>query len=204
MPTPSAQNSVGATPPLTRPVRLAMPHRFSRDDYHAIAAAGILGEDDRVELIAGEIVSQMPIGTTHASMVNRLNQVLTRVVAEHAIVSVQNPIALDLFSEPQPDIALLRPKPGFYAESHPQPEDVLLIIEVADASLAFDREEKIPLYAAAGIVEVWLVDLIDKSITVYRQPQGVSYAAVDRLKAGAELVVPGVAGTLLAIRELGL
>lgn len=192
------------SPPIARPVRLAPPHRFSRDDYHAIAKAGILGEDDHVELIAGEIITQMPIGTAHAGLVNRLNQIMTNLARGRCIVSVQNPIALDPFSEPQPDIALLRPRADFYAKEHPGPADVLLIVEVADTSLAFDREEKIPLYAAAGIPEVWLVDLVDKSVSVFRLPVQGAYTEVTRHRAGAAIPVPGLPEAALAVSDLSL
>ncbi|MBI4664267.1 MAG: Uma2 family endonuclease [Verrucomicrobia bacterium] len=189
---------------MVRPVRLAPPHRFSREDYHAIAKAGILGEDDRVELIAGEIITQTPIGTAHAGLVNRLNQILIHLARGRGVVSVQNPIALDLFSEPQPDLALLRPKPDFYASSHPEPGDVLLLVEVADTSLAFDREEKIPLYAAAGIPEVWLVDLVGKSISVFRRPAQGTYTEVTRHRSGATISVPGLPDASLAVNDLAM
>ncbi len=191
-------------PPKTHFVRLAPPHRFTRDDYHAMAGAGILGEDDRVELIAGEIIAQMPIGTTHASVAKRFNEIFARLVQGRLLVSAQDPIALDAFSEPQPDLALLRPRSDYYADSHPTPEDVILLIEVADTSLAFDREEKIPLYAGAGIPEVWLVDLVDKSLSVYRQPAPGGYPEVSRHRAGAIVSVPSLANITLGVSELGL
>jgi len=191
-------------PPLVRPVRLAPPHRFTREDYHAMAKAGILGEDDRVELIAAEIITQIPIGTSHAGMVNRLNQLFTNLAVGRCVVAVQNPTALDPFNEPQPDIALLRPRPDFYAKSHPGPEDILLIVEVADTSLAFDREEKIPLYATAGIAEVWLVDLVDKSLTVYRHLSQGSYTEAIPHRSGATIPIPGLPEASLAISELAL
>src|SRR5437773_10460943 len=105
-------------PPPVRRVTLTPPHRFTREDYHAMIKAGILGEDDSVELIAGQIVTQMPIGTAHVATVNRLNQILTMRAQGRCIVSVQNPIALDPISEPEPDLALLRPHPDFYANGH--------------------------------------------------------------------------------------
>ncbi len=190
--------------PKTRPVRLAPPYRFTREDYHAMAEVGIFGEDDHVELIAGEIITQMPIGTAHSSMVNRLNRCLARHAGERVIVSVQNPVALNDFSEPQPDVTLLRPRSDYYADSHPAPEDVMLLIEVADTSLAFDREEKIPLYAEAGIAEVWLVDLTDKSLTVFRSLTRGAYAEVPRHLSGARIAIPNVPDASLALSDLGL
>lgn len=191
-------------PPMVRPVRLAPPHRFTREDYHAIAEAGILGEDDRVELIAGEIITQMPIGTVHAGTVKRLNQLFTHLVRGRCIVSVQDPVALDPFSEPQPDLALLRPRPDFCANAHPEPGDVLLIVEVADTTLAFDREEKIPLYAAVGIPEVWLVDLSDKSVHVFRLPVQGAYTEMTRHRAGASIAIQGLPDASLAVSDLAL
>src|SRR5579863_6654097 len=125
-------------------------------DYHRIAEAGILGEDDRVELIDGEVRVMSPIGNPHAATVNRYNALLSTLVGKDAIVSVQNPIQLNDMSEPQPDVVLLRFRDDFYADKTPTPADVLLIIEVSDTTLAYDRLEKLPRYALAGIPEVWL------------------------------------------------
>ena len=166
--------------------------------------AGILGEDDPVELIAGQIVTQMPIGTAHVAAVNRLNQIFSGVAHGRCIVSVQNPVALDPISEPEPDVALLRPHSNFYADSLPGPDDVLLIVEVADTSLGFDREEKIPLYAAAGIPEVWLVDLVGKALNVHRRPAQGNYTEVTRHRSGATIDIPGLPEAQLAVSDLAL
>lgn len=112
-----------------------------------MAQAGILAEDDRVELIDGDLIDMRPIGSRHAGAVSRLTSLFGAGVGAEAIVSVQNPVQLDRYSQPQPDLALLRPRADFYAESHPQPADVLLIVEVAEASLDYDRDVKVPLYA---------------------------------------------------------
>jgi Uma2 family endonuclease len=192
-----------ASPPAPR-VTLTPPHRFTREEYHTMIKAGILGEDDRVELIAGQIVNQMPIGTAHAGMVNRLNQHFTNLAQGRCIVSVQNPVALDPISEPEPDIALLRPRADFYAVAHPGPEDILLIVEVADSSLGFDREDKIPLYAAGGVPEVWLVDLVSKTLSVYRRPAHGAYTEVTHHRSGATVPIPGLPEAQLAVSELAL
>ena len=131
--------------------------RFTVDEYYRMAGAGILHEDDRVELIEGEIVEMPPIGSYHAGEVDWLAQLLVRRLAGHAIVRGQNPIHLSVYSEPQPDITLLRPRADFYTTSHPTPEDILLVIEVADTSVAYDREIKAPLYSRAGIIDVLVV-----------------------------------------------
>lgn len=150
-----------------------------------MAQAGILAEDERVELIEGDLIDMTPIGSRHAGAVKRLASLLNAAVRGTAIVSVQDPIRLDRHSQPQPDLALLRPRADFYAEAHPQPADVLLIVEVAEASLDYDRDVKIPLYARYGIPEVWLLDVAGRSLTVYREPGSAGYAAQSRiLKAG--------------------
>lgn len=135
-----------------------------------MVAAGILREDSRVELIEGEIVEMGPIGSRHAGCVNRLTTLLASLVQQKAVVAVQNPIRLSPRSLPQPDLALLKYREDFYAAAHPGPEDVLLVVEVADESAAYDREVKVPLYARAGIAEVWLVVLPEKLVEVYRHP----------------------------------
>jgi Uma2 family endonuclease len=150
-------------------------HRLTIGDYHRMGEAGILTEDSRVELIEGALIDMAPIGSPHAGMVKRLNRIFDRAVGSQAIVSVQDPVLLGQYSEPQPDIALLRPRDDFYAKSHPHPKDVLLIVEVADSSLRYDREVKIPLYARHGIPEVWLVDVEKKQLTVFHTPAQQAY-----------------------------
>ena len=146
--------------------------RFSVHEYHRMGEAGILAEDERVELLAGDIIVREPIGTQHAGTVNRLTYLWTSRLGLRAVVQVQNPIELAREdSEPQPDLSLLRPRADFYATAHPAADDVLLAIEVADTSLRLDRRVKIPLYARAGIGEVWLVDLTTSRIEVYRNVQ---------------------------------
>lgn len=156
-------------------VRAPERRKLSVDDYHRMGDAGILHEDERVELLDGELYEMPPIGDGHAGRVNRGDHFFNRRVGEDAIVSVQNPIRLSDFSEPQPDIVLLRPQADFYATRTPEPADVLLLVEVADSSLSFDRLRKLPRYAAAGIIEVWIVNLVDEQIEVYREPVGEQY-----------------------------
>lgn len=161
--------------------------RFTVDEYYRMADAGILNEDDQVELIEGEIVEMAPIGSRHAGHVDRLNQLFSRRVADRAIVRVQNPIWLSDYTEPQPDISLLRPRSDFYTSAHPRPQDVLLVVEVADTSIDYDREVKAPLYARLGIGEFWLVDLVRESIEVYRRPSPEGYLEVRRTQRGEGL-----------------
>ena len=168
---------------------------FTVDDYHAMAEAGVLNAEDRVELIDGEILEMSPIGSRHAAHVNRLNRWLTTALGERAVLSVQNPVRLDDFAEPEPDLAVLRPRADFYAEAHPGPRDVLLLIEVSDSSLVFDRKVKLPLYAGHEIPEVWVVNLIEGQIEVYRRPEGREYSKAQTPRRGerlAPLAFPGV------------
>ena len=154
------------------------PHRFTVADYHKMGEAGILNEDDRVELIDGAIVDMTPIGWGHLATVDRLNDLFVRGLGDQVIVRVQGSIQLHELSEPQPDLVLLRRRTDFYATRAAGPADTLLVIEVADSSLRYDREVKVPLYARAGVLEVWLVDLQDKSITAYREPGAEGYRQV--------------------------
>lgn len=164
-------------------------HRFTVDEYEEMIRSGILREDDRVELIHGEILEKTPVGDLHAACVNRSNRLLSRMVGDAAIVSIQNPIRL-ADSEPEPDIALLRPRDDFYASGRPTARDVLLVIEVSDTTLDFDRDVKGPLYADAGIGEYWIVNLNDHVIEVYRGPTGErSYSQSQRATA-ADILTP--------------
>jgi Uma2 family endonuclease len=152
--------------------------RFTVDEYYRMAEIGILREGERVELIEGEIVRMAAIGSEHSGCVMRLDRILQRGVDNRGLVLVQNPVRLDGSSEPEPDLALLRPRQDDYTTGHPGPADVLLVIEVADSSLEKDREIKAPLYARAGIVEYWLVNLPERKIEVYREPAGGTFGSV--------------------------
>jgi Uma2 family endonuclease len=150
-------------------------------EYHRMGEVGILGEPDRVELIEGELVAMSPIGSYHTGTVNKLNHSLVHAVGDHAIVSVQNPVRLDDHSEPQPDFALLRPRPDFYQDAVARPGDVLLLIEVADSSLNYDRIVKRALYARHTIAEFWIVDLTAGEVEICRDPGPDGYTAIKRV-----------------------
>ena len=135
----------------------------------------ILTEEDRVELITGQIVAMPPIGSRRAACVKRLNLSMGKMVGDSMLIGVQDPIALDAYSTPEPDLVLLCPRVDFYAAAHPSAADVLLAVEVADTSADYDREVKLPLYARAGLPEVWLIDLQKSCIEVYTRPQGGAY-----------------------------
>jgi Uma2 family endonuclease len=162
---------------------------FSVIEYYRMAEAGVLSPDDRVELIEGEIVKMSPIGSRHAACVRRLDAFLNHQAGDLAQVSVQSPVRLNDFSEPEPDIALLKPRDDFYADSHPTPADVLLIIEVADTSVEYDRSIKLPLYARAGIPQVLIVNMPSKMIESYAEPVNGAYQKVMRAQRGESVEI---------------
>ena len=177
---------------------------FTRQEYHAMARAGILTEDDPVELLDGEIIRKMPSGPAHAGLIKRLNRVLSALVKETAIVSVQDPLALDEYSEPEPDVMLLRPRPDFYYESHPMSQDVWLVIEVADTSLTADKEVNVPLYASHEVPEVWLVDLEQRQVVAYSALADGRYSRERIYRSGEVIPLTALPGKQLHVAELGL
>ena len=162
-------------------------HMFTTEEFHLMGEAGIFSEDDRVELLEGEIIEMSPIRSRHASCVDRLNELLVRTFGKKAIVRVQNPVVLSRHSEPQPDLALVRPRKDGYAEKHPEPVDVFAIIEVMDSSRHYDRGPKLRAYSKAQIPEVWLVDLTTDAIEVYREPILGGYRHISQFQRGQRL-----------------
>ncbi len=176
--------------------------RFTADEYHRMGQAGILGEDDRLELLEGEIVEMAPIGSRHQATVDRLNRLFSARAGEEAMVRVQGPVRLGEDSEPQPDLVLLRRRSDFYASAHPGPDDVLLLVEVSDTTAEYDREVKAPLYARRGVVEVWLVDLEAEAIDVYRGPTAQGYHEVSRLGRGDDVSSQAIHQLEVAVDEV--
>ena len=170
---------------------------FTVDEYHQMIETGIFHEDERIELINGELVRMVPIGHSHSGQVNRLNRTFGRALNQSVLLSVQNPVTLPDFSEPQPDIMLLRPRDDDYSRSNPTAADVFLIIEVADSSLAYDQQVKGLTYAQASIQDYWIVDLVDGTLLVHRQPTPAGYTSVQTLSRGDSV-------TPLAFPELTL
>jgi Uma2 family endonuclease len=163
--------------------------RFTVDEYHRMADAGILGWDEQFELIAGQIVVRELIGARHAGTVDRLNRLWTSRLGERALVRIQSPVRFArLRSELQPDVMLLRPRDDFYTAFHPVATDVLLLIEVADSSVRFEKRVRIPLYARAGVRETWLCDLVSQHVEIHRQPEGRRYRVIQTLSRGEPLV----------------
>ena len=172
----------------------APPHRFTVDAYHKMAEAGILGEDDRVELLEGEIVDMPPISAEHAGTVNlTLSAFARRVVHGRHLLSVQNPLRLDPWNEPVPDLLVLRWRQDAYTKALPGPADVLLLVEVMRSSPDYDRRIKLPLYARFAVPEVWLVDLPAERVEVHREPSAEGYRSVHPVGRGEKvraLLVP--------------
>lgn len=166
-------------------------HRFrlSVQKYHRMIEAGILGEDERVELIEGELIIMPPISPRHAGKTSRLNRLFSECIGDSALISIQNPLVLGDRSEPEPDLMLLQPRKDFYETANPGPEDVLLAVEIADTSLEYDRNVKIPLYAANGIPEVWLLDLRNERLEIHLDPGPGGYRKL-LLPDPGQLVAP--------------
>lgn len=171
-------------------------HRFTVTDYHRMGETGVLRPDARVELLDGKIIDMSPIGPFHGGLAKRLSRIFNLKANGRWIVSTQDPLRLDDHSEPEPDVMLLKPSPDDYTNRHPQPDDVFLLIEVSDSTIDYDREEKLPAYGRAGIQEVWLVNLNDETIEIYREPHFTGYGNKTVLRAGDDarpLAFPDVA-----------
>jgi len=177
-------------------------HRFTVEEYHAMGEAGLLSEDDRVELIDGEIVDMAPIGTRHLACVVALTHLLAEASGGRYFVSVQNPVALSERSEPQPDLSLLRTRPVPTAEGPPGSEDVLLLIEVSDTTLAYDKDVKLPRYANAGVPEVWVVDLEGRKVESYSTPSAEGYGVSREFGPGERARSGSVEGLSVPVEEI--
>ncbi len=177
--------AASAPPTISAPAR----RRFTVAEYYAMADAGILSENDRVELLDGDLIVMPPIGDWHAASVKLFNNTMVPALRGRAMIAVQDPVRLDDDSEPQPDVMLLQWRDDFYRNGHPAPADVLLLIEVADSSVEFDRTVKLAAYARAGIPEVWIVARAERRIEAYAEPAGNEYATV-RCFGPGETVAP--------------
>jgi Uma2 family endonuclease len=177
-------------------------HRFNVKEYYRMAETGVLPPDARVELLNGEIIDMSPIGPFHGGVTDYLNEFFTAASRGRWQTRIQNPVRLDDHSEPQPDLMLLKRLPGFYRKRHPIPEDVYLLIEVADTTLPADETEKIPAYGRAGIPEVWIVNLSDLVVEVYREPHFTSYGSKTILRAGDSVAPLAFPDAVLDVGEL--
>ena len=177
-------------------------HRFTVGEFAKMGEAGIFTAEDRVELIDGEIQEMAPISPLHAGTVNRLNVTLIELLGRSVIVRVQNPLQLDLHNEPQPDITILASRDDYYMGGHPKPGDTLLVVEVADSSLAYDIHEKAPRYARSMVPEVWVVDLEAEVVRVFTQPGPSGYAKERVAARGEAIEATGVEGLRIDVDEV--
>ena len=167
-------------------------------EYHLMGEAGILTQDDRVELIEGELIAMSPIGSEHSGTVNALSRLLVRAVGDRGVVAVQNPVQPDDLSEPRPDFSVLTPRDDDCRRATPLPHEVLLIIEVAESSLAYDRNVKRSLYALHGIPEFWIVTIAAGEVEVRREPDGDRYRSISRVGRDGSLEPELLAGASIS------
>lgn len=177
-------------------------YRFTVDQYHQMAQAGIFAPDCRVELIDGETFRMSPIGPWHAGVVNFLTHRFAITLGDRAVVHVQNPVGLDPQSEPRPDLMLLKPRRDFYRSAHPAPADALLVVEAADTSLRHDRGRKLPLYARAGVPEAWIVNREAEAIDVFRVPSPAGYRDHRHRRRGEDLVPSAFPDLVLSVADI--
>jgi Uma2 family endonuclease len=175
---------------------------FNVDDYHRMAEAGILLEDDRVELIEGELIEMAAIGNRHNAAVDRLTELFVERLQRRAIVRVQGSVRLNERNEPQPDLVILRRRDDFYENAPAGPGDTLLVVEVADSSLDFDREIKAPLYARNGVHEFWLVDLEARMVTAFREPTASGYQSAVAARPGESVAPSALPDVSIAVEEV--
>jgi Uma2 family endonuclease len=175
--------------------------KLTVDQYQRMGETGILGPEDRVELLDGELFAMPPIGDGHEGKTIRLNRLFARLLGDRVLISVQNPVRLNDYSEPQPDLVLLRPRPDFYETAKPRPPDVLLAVEVADSSLAYDRT-KVARYAAAGIAEAWIVNLRDRLVEVFRAPAPAGYRERAEYRAGDRIALVALPDVTIEVEQI--
>ena len=175
---------------------------FTVDEYERMIEVGILTENDRVELVEGEIVEMAAKGSRHSSCVMRINALFFHHVGQSALVRIQDPVRVGGRSELEPDVALVRPRDDLYANAHPVPEDVLLLVEVSDTTLAYDHGLKLALYARASIPEVWVINLPDEVIEVYALPRSGKYQEAREARRGEMVEVRGMPGLMFGVSDI--
>lgn len=178
------------------------PHRFTVKDYYRMSEIGLLEHDARVELLNGEIIDMMPIGPFHAGTTNRLAKLFIQLSSGRWYTSIQTPLRLSDHSEPIPDLMLLKADPDEYTSRHPIPEDAFLLIEVADSSLAYDRENKLPAYGRSGIPEVWIINLPERTVEIYREPHFLGYTSKVLLREGDQACPKAFADAAIDVNVL--
>lgn len=183
---------------------LDQPHKYAirAEEFLRMGEAGVFAPEARLELIEGEIIEMAPIKPPHAGTVNRLASLLFRGAGDKAVISVQNPLLASALSVPQPDLALLAPRADFYAAAHPGATEVLLVVEVSDTSLAFDLNTKIPLYARCGIREVWIVDVVERAVHVFRSPAEDGYRSALVARGSERVACDALPEVAIQVSEL--
>lgn len=176
-------------------------YRFSVEEYNRLDETGFFSEDDRVELLDGEIIVMSPIGRRHVGVVRKISRLLHQRAFDHGVIDTQNPFILGAYSEPQPDLILLKPSMEGTMEIA-QPEDILLVIEVSESSLRYDRGKKLKAYAHGGIIEVWIVNLVDEVVECFRQPKEGRYSEMRSFRRGEEVTVEAVPTLVFAAADL--
>lgn len=184
------------------PATSVLKRLFTVREYDRMSESEVLAEGERVELIRGEIIKMSPIGRRHAACVIRLSDVFTRKLGDRFLLSVQNPLALDNTSKPEPDVVLLKRKSDCYESGLPQPADVFLLIEVGDSTVDSDRELKIPLYAEDGITEVWLIDINSAYREVHRSPTANGYQEIQKFYPGQSLSILAFPEVSITVDEI--
>lgn len=177
-------------------------YRLTVEEYHRMGKTGVLAPDARVELIEGEVIDVAPIGSRHASVVNRLARILFAAVGDRSIVQVHGPIRLGDRSEPEPDFALLKPRADYYRNALPAAADVLLLIEVAESTLRYDRTVKAPLYARHGVPELWVVDLENERVHFHRRVEGDAYADISATGRPGPTAIGALAGVTVDLSDV--
>jgi Uma2 family endonuclease len=176
--------------------------RFTVTEFQRMVETGILEEGSPYELLNGEIIHMATIGSKHAAKVDRISTFLNRKINDAIIVRVQNPIELGAFSQPEPDIAILRWQDDFYESGHPTAQDIYLLIEVSDTTLDYDRSTKLPIYAESGIAEYWIVNLPDNQIEVYRNPSGNAYQSIQTFTKDQTLTIELLPKITIAVNAI--
>jgi Uma2 family endonuclease len=186
---------------------LATQKYFNLAEYHHLIEIGFFQEDERIELIRGNISQMIAKGTSHTVCCTKLNKELSQLLANHAILRCQDPILLPLNSEPEPDFAIVKNRDDDYLSSHPTPDDILFIIEIADSSLNYDQEVKLPLYAEAGIEQYWIINLLEQQLEVYTHPyqkysQGFDYRHKSIFLSNQTVNLPGFSDLVLDLSKI--
>lgn len=177
-------------------------HRFSVQEYHRMAESGVLQPDERVELLEGQIIQMAAKGTAHSAAVSRIEKLLRNRLGDRGLLRFQDPVRLNDYSEPEPDVAVVHPDPSYYEDHHPTPEEVFWLIEVSDSTLKFDCEVKAPAYSRSGIQEYWVLDVNDRKLHVYRLPSATGYQSETILSEALTIAPVAFSDCTIAIQEM--